>query len=157
MKTRTIFTTLLLLMAVSASAQLANFNGTWKIDATKSQIPEMLYLSQISIIVKGDSLITTRTYSNPNGEEYPFTERMTLNDKESKTVIYDMPRVTKARKNSDLTIGIESKTTFYGDSGEQALVAKEIWKTDGKTITLDQVTQMSGHEYKGVFYYNKVK
>jgi hypothetical protein len=157
MKTRTILTSLLLLIAVSASAQLANFNGTWKIDATKSQIPEMLYLSQISITIKGDSLITTRTYSNPNGEEYPFTERMTLNDKESKTVIYDMPRVTKARKNSDSTIGIESKTTFYGDSGEDSLVAKEIWKTDGKTLTLDQVNQMSGQEFKGVFYYNKVK
>lgn len=157
MKTRTILTTLLLLFAVSLSAQMSNFNGTWKINREKSQIPDMLYLSQITITVKGDSLITTRTYTSPDYQEYPFTELLTLDDKEVKTVIYEMPRVSKAKKNPDASIGIESKTTFYGDSGEDNLVAREIWKTDGKTLTLDHVNQMAGQEFKGVFYYNKVK
>ena len=154
---RTIITTAFILIAVTISAQLSNFNGTWKINKEKSNVPaDQLYLSQISIMVKGDSLITTRTYTDPNYQEYPFAENLTLDGKEAKISIYDMPRVSKATKDGG-TIIINSKTTFYGGGGEDNLTAVETWKSGDDSLSIDQVIQVSGQEFKGVFVYDKVK
>lgn len=154
---KTIISTALILLTVTLSAQLSNFNGTWKINKEKSNVPaDQLYLSQISIMIKGDSLLTTRTYTDPNYQEYPFAENLTLDGKEAKINIYDMPRVTKANKEGG-TIIINSKTTFNGGSGEDNLTAAENWKSNGDSLTIDQVIQVSGQEFKGVFVYDKVK
>jgi hypothetical protein len=157
MKTKTILAAaILLLFMISASAQ-TSFNGTWKINKEKTTIPNELYLSQITMTVDGEKLVTTRTYTNPDYQEYPFDEVITLDGKECKTVIYDMPRVSKARKGADGSIIIESKTTFYGDSGQSDLVANETWKVadQGKSLVCEFTTQMMGQERKLVFYYTK--
>ena len=97
---KTIFSVLFVLVTVSLSAQLSNFNGTWKINKEKSNVPtDQLYLSQIIIMIKGDSLLTTRTYTDPSYQEYPFTENLTLDGKEAKITIFDMPRVSKSEKS----------------------------------------------------------
>lgn len=154
---RTIISTAFIFLTVALSAQLSNFNGTWKINKEKSNVPaDQLYLSQISIMIKGDSLITTRTYTDPNYQEYPFAENLTLDGKEAKISIYDMPRVSKATKNGE-SIVINSKTTFYGNGGEDNLTAAETWKAKGDSLSIDQVIQVSGQEFKGVFVYDKVK
>lgn len=158
MKKITTISALLIFVAFSASAQLSGFNGTWKINKEKSNFPsDQLYLSQITITINGDSILTNRTYTDPNYQEYPFQENMTLDGKEAKIVIYDMPRVAKARKGDDGSILIDTKTTFNGGSGDENLVAIEIWKTDGKTLTLDVVNQMMGQEMKSTVVYDKVK
>lgn len=152
---KTILSAAIMLFAITISAQ-TTFDGTWKINSNKSNVPtDQLYLSQISIMVRGDSLLTTRTYSDPNGQEYPFQENMTFDGKEAQINIYDMPRVSKAQKGSDGTITVDSKTTFNG--GGDSLVAKETWKSDGSTLSIDQVIQMAGQEFKGIFLYDKVK
>ncbi|MGE5419124.1 MAG: hypothetical protein ACM3UT_03015 [Chloroflexota bacterium] len=154
---KTILSAAFLLFAFAISAQ-SPFNGTWKINKDKSNVPtDQLYLSQISVMVRGDSLLTTRTYSDPNGQEYPFDENMTFDGKEAKINIYDMPRVSKAQKGPDGTIIIDSRTTFNGGGGEDSLVAKESWKSDGNSLSIDQTIQMSGQEFKGIFVYDKVK
>lgn len=154
---KTILTAAFILFTIALSAQ-SQFNGTWKINKDKSNVPtDQLYLSQISVTIKGDSLLTTRTYTDPNYTEYPFEENMTLDGKEAKITVYDMPRVSKAQKGENGTIIVNSKTTFYAGGGEDSLVAQETWKTDGKSLSIDQVIQMSGQEFKGVFVYDKVK
>lgn len=158
MKKKTIISALLIFVAFSASAQLSGFNGTWKINKEKSNYPtDQLYLSQISIAVTGDSILTNRTYTDPNYQEYPFEENMTLDGKEAKIYIYDMPRVSKARKGENGTVLIDSKTTFGGGSGDEDMVAIEVWKTDGKTLTLEAINQMMGQEIKSTVVYDKVK
>jgi len=154
---RTILSAAFIFFAIALSAQLSDFNGTWKINKEKSNIPtDQLYLSQISVMIKGDSLLTTRTYTDPSYQEYPFAENLTLDGKEAKITIYDMPRVSKADK-ADGTILISSKTTYYGGSGEETLVATETWKCDATSLSIDQVIQMAGQEFKGAFVYDKVK
>lgn len=155
---RTSLLAFFLMVAFSLSAQLSNFNGIWKINKDKSNVPsDQLYLTQITIMVKGDSVLTTRTYTDPNYQEYPFAENMTLDGKEAKITIFDMPRVSKAQKGPDGTIIVDSNTTFYSGGGEDHLVAKENWKAEGDTLSIDQTIQMAGQEFKGVFVYNKVK
>jgi hypothetical protein len=145
----------------TASGQKPEFSGEWKLNKEKTILADnQLFLSGIKIQFKNDSLLTSRTYQNSNGEEYPFDENLSLDSKECKIVIYNMPRVSKASGiNSDGSILIESKTTFTTDNGEDNMVAKENWKVDneGKMLTLQFINKSAAGESAGNFYYNKVK
>ena len=88
---------LFMAVTVTANGQKSDFQGTWKLDRTKSTLPANLpTLIGITISIKGDSLLTERVYDSMDGQEYPFTENLTLDGKESGITIYDMPRKTKA-------------------------------------------------------------
>ncbi len=145
----------------SALGQRANFSGEWKLNKEKTVLADnQLFLSRVTIQLKSDSLLTTRVYENANGEEYPFEENLSLDGKECKIVIFDMPRTTKAsRSDTDGSLIIESTTTFNGNNGEENLTAKETWKVDdeGETLTIGFTNKMSGSETVGTNYYNKVK
>jgi hypothetical protein len=164
MKTKTLFLILILFIfsfSYSASGQGTNFSGKWELNKEKTVLADnQLFLSGITIQLKSDSLLTTRTYQNSNGEEYPFDENLSLDGKECKFTIYDMPRTSKVTKSdADTSLVIESTTTFNGQNGEEDMVAKETWKvdTEGNTLTLNFTNKMSGTETTGINYYNKVK
>ncbi len=164
MKKQTIFTTILLLIIVSvfnASAQKTDLTGEWKINREKSVITEgQLLLSKITIQLKSDSLITTRVYESGDGQEYPFDEKISLDGKENKLIIYDMPRTSTAtHSDSDGSLTIASTTTLNGNNGMEDMVAKETWKldTDGKYLTLVFTNKMSGNETTGTYFYEKAK
>jgi len=161
MKTRLILIATVLVFIVSSlavSAQNGNFSGEWKLNTEKTVLPsDQLYLLKITIKIDDNKLLTTRTYSNSNGEEYPFEENLTLDGKECKITIYEMPRVSKATKGADGSLVIESHTTFNANGSEEQLVANEVWKLDKDTLIIDVTNKMMGNEIKGVTYYNKVK
>jgi len=162
MKTKSIFILIFLaiITSVSVNGQNSEFSGEWNMDKEKSTVSEELFLSRVTIQLKNDTLLTTRVYANGYGEEYPFDENLSLDGKDCSIYIYDMPRTSKAsRSTSDGSLSIESKTTFYGDSGEEDLIAKEIWKVDnaGKVLTINYTNKMSGGETTGTSYYNKTK
>ncbi|NLJ42367.1 MAG: hypothetical protein GX431_01830 [Bacteroidales bacterium] len=140
-----------------ASAQKPDFNGKWKLDATKSTLPEYTpVLTRINVVVKGDSLLTQRFYDTGDGQEYPFTENVTLDGKEYSITIYDMPRKTKASASSeDGSFYVESTTT----TGSGDFVSKETWKTDpsNKILTISFKNVMEGNEGTGSFILNKVE
>ncbi len=164
MKTKITFFFLVLFIISSSSSlsgQKSKFSGDWKLNTEKTVLTDnQLVLSKVSIKLLSDSLLTVRVYENSNGEEYPFDEKLTLDGKPCKIYIYDMPRSTKAtRSESEGSITIESVTTFYGNNGEEDLLAKELWKVDneGKTLTIEYTNKVAGNEYKGTSYYNRVK
>ena len=164
MKTKSIFGFLFILFFIasfSAQAQNSALTGEWKLNREKTVLADnQLFLSKVIIQVKGDSLLTTRVYENGNGEEYPFEENLTLDGKDCKVTIYEMPRTSKAsRVNSDGSILIESKTTFTGNNGQEDLLAKETWKVDNesKMLIIDFTNKMSAGEVTVKSYYNKVK
>jgi len=164
MKTKSIICFLLLLAIVpsfSALGQKDVFSGEWKLNREKAVYAEnQPFLAAITIKLKSDSVLINRVYENGNGEQYPFDENMSLDGKDTKIVIYDMPRSSKAtRSKTDASIVIESKTTFNGNNGPDDLTAKETWKVDseGKTLSIEFVNKMSGTETPGTNYYTKVK
>jgi len=146
---------------IPSMGQSTSFSGEWKLNREKSNIQDnQLILTKIKILVKSDSLLTTRTYENQNGEEYPFDENLTLNGKDCKITIYEMPRSSKATvSKSDGTLQIESTTTFYGNSGEENLVAKETWKVEdgGKALSFTFTNTMSAGAATGAHYFERVK
>ena len=149
------------LTSLSLSAQKPDFSGEWKLNREKTALADnSLFLSGITIKIKADTLFTSRVYENANGEQYPFDENVTLDGKEGKISIYEMPRVTKATGiNADGSINVESKTTFNNNGIEDNLVAKEIWKIAGDTkmLTIEFTNSMSAGSGSGTLYFNKTK
>jgi hypothetical protein len=164
MKTNKTFILLLFSMIIfsySSYGQGNNLSGEWKLNREKTVLAEnQLFLSRVIVNLKTDSILTTRVYENGNGDEYPFEEKLSLDGKECKISIYDMPRTSKAtRSAADGSVNIESTTTFSGNNGEENLVAKENWKidSDGKTLVVAFTNKMSAGEASGTNYYNKIK
>jgi len=164
MKTKTIFFILFLLTLLPASlinAQKPDLSGEWKLNKEKSTITDpQLFLSKITFLVKTDSLFTTRVYENGNGEEYPFEENLSLDGKDCKIVIFEMPRTSKATCSAnDGSIMIASATTFNNGNGPEDMTANETWKMDneGQFLTLTFTNKMSGNESTGTYYFEKAK
>ena len=164
MKTKTIFIALSILFFLSAStiyAQKADLSGEWKLNKEKTVLADnQIFLTGITIQLKSDSLLTTRLYENGNGEQYPFDENLSLDGKDCKIYVYDMPRTTKvSRSNSDGSILFESSTIFQGYNGSDTLSAKETFRIDneGKILTMNFTNKSSAGEITGTNYYDKVK
>jgi hypothetical protein len=156
-----LFAASMLIASVNCFAQKPDFAGEWKLNREKTVLDDnQLFLSKVTIQIKGDSLFTTRVYENGMGEEYPFDENLTLDGKDCKITIYDMPRTSKAFfSENDSLLNVESKTTFYGDSGEQDMIAKEVWKIDPltKMLTVEFTNKVADNETTGINYYTKSK
>jgi len=150
---------LIVALSVSAGDKKAGYVGEWKLDREKTNLGNaQLFMSKISIQLKNDSLITIRTYENNNGEQYPFNENLTLDGKEYKITVYDLPRKAKASwSQGDNALVIETTTTFYGNSGEENVVAKETWRVDetGNLLTGEFILKTSQGESKGTHFFRK--
>ena len=156
-----IFTLLFVISTFSLQAEEPAFTGEWKLNKGKTILQgNQIFLSKLMIKVKGDSLLTNRTYENSNGQEYPFAENLSLDGKEHKIVIYDMPRTTKAtRSTSDGTLILDSNTTFYRDGQEVIVNSKETWKVEqgANLLTISSTTKMADKEFPGTLYMDRVK
>ncbi len=154
-----LFVLLFIVAAVYAGGKSSSYSGIWKLNREKTPSANgQIFLSKISILLRNDSLFTVRTYENNNGETYPFDENLTMDGKECKITIYDMPRKSKASwSEQGKSLVIESITTFTRDSREENLTSTETWKMDenGNSITVDYTTTMSTATFKGTLYFNK--
>jgi len=148
-------------LSLSVTGQKSEFSGTWKIDKLKSVLPEyMPTLIKISINIEGDSLITERVYEGGDGQEYPFTEKLTLDGKECRITIYDMPRKLKANwSEQDGSLIIESTTTFNGQNGAEDFISRETWKInkENNSLTINFKNTLSGGESEGYFFFIKAE
>jgi hypothetical protein len=152
-----------MVLAISSSfmvtAQKADFNGTWKLDRTKSTLAEYTpILTRIEIKINGDSLLTERYYDTGDGQEYPFTENVILDGKEYGITIYDMPRKTKASwSDQEGSLIVESVITVNGDNGTEDFITKESWKVDKttNTFTITYKNKLGSNETEGAFILNK--
>ena len=154
---------LILLSVFVANAFAGNKNdslsGVWKLNVEKTPpANNRIFLSKISFKLKNDSLFTIRTYENNNGETYPFDENLTLDGKEYKIVVYDLPRKARAyRSKDDGALIIESTTTFNGNSGEEDFNLIEAWKAaeNGTVLTVNFAAKSSAGDTKGSYLFVK--
>lgn len=150
---------LLLIAAFSFAKDAADFSGDWVLDKEMSKMPESsIQICKIKIKQDGNKLATSRTYENDYGEEYPFSEDVTLGGDQLEHFIYDMPRKAEAKWSEDKkNIVFESTTTFYGDAGEVNMLAKENWSLDQKagTLTIEFTSTSSLGEQKGTAVFKK--
>ncbi len=152
-----------LLFSFTAFAYDGNedFSGEWKLDKEKTDLSgNQLILAKITVTHKGNSLLTSRTYENDYGEQYPFEENLSLDGKESNIIIYDMPRKTTALRSEDgESLIITSTIKYYGDTGEEEFSVEETWslKEKGKWLSIDFTTNSSRGTNKGTYFFKKVE
>lgn len=150
---------LFLSLSVSSSAQKNDLNGKWKLDRTKSpRQGEWPLLIGLSVSIKGDSLYADRLYELTDGQQYPFSEALTLDNKEVNIYVYDMPRKIKATWSApESVLKFESTTTFYSNSGQENFISTETWKADAanKTLTINYISKTSAGEVPGIMVFIK--
>ncbi len=155
-----LFMALTIVSALQVSGQKADFNGSWKLNIAKSTMVEYANLVRIDVQIKGDSLLTERYYDTGDGQEYPFTENLTLDGKEFNITIYDMPRKAKASfSDVDGSVIVESTITFNRDGGSEDFISQETWKADiaNKTLTISFKNSIAGEESTGLFFFSKTE
>ena len=144
-----------------ASGGDVDFSGEWKLDKEKTEMSSMpLHLSHIKITQNGNSLQTTRTYSNQYGEQYPFDEEILVDGEDREILIYEMKRSTSASWSEDgKSLLIKSITKYYGNSGEEEILTEETWgvQDKGKTISVQYTVNTVNGNYTGTSYYTKTE
>lgn len=154
-------TILFLVCSFFVKAQNNPLTGEWKLNKEKTVLAaNQIFLLKIVIQVKGDSLLTTRTYQNNDGQEYPFNENLSLSGKEGKIVIYDMPRTAKATlSKDDGSIALESTTTFYRDGQEVNMKVLESWKVESENKLLAIISKLTtaAGEVSSTSFFDRVK
>ena len=149
---------ILIVSTTFAKPKSTNFSGMWTLDTDKTiNINTNLTLIKINITQTKDSLLTSRTYQNDEGENYPFDENLTLDGKEHHIVIYDFPRKASAKWAKDgKSLAVESTTTYDTDTGTADLVIKETWtlSKDG-ALAIDFHTSTPEREEQGRNVYKK--
>lgn len=149
---------LTIIFTISATAQKSDFSGTWKIDRTKSVLPEYTpILTKITVNLKTDSLVTKRFYDVGDGQEYPFDEKLPLNGTNVSITIYDMPRKANVTwSDKDNTVNLTSTITYYPSGSPVDFNSKETWKVEqANTLTISFVNKSSQGESTGTFFFNK--
>jgi len=162
MKKALVFISLMVLtiiFTISAIAQKSSYSGTWKLDRTKSVVPEYTpVLTRITVTMKADSIFTKRYYDIGDGNEYPFDENLPLNGTNVSITIYDMPRKTNVTwSDIDNTVNLTSTITFYDSGSPVDFNSKETWKVDQtNTMTISFVNKSNQGEANGHFVLSKV-
>lgn len=151
---------ILLLTALPAFGQKADFTGNWLLDKTKSiVITDQPTMIKLEVRMTADSLLTLRVYDRGDNQEFPFNENLGLDSKDCSIVIFNMPRKSKVGfTESDGSLAIESTTTFSTDSGPADFKTKEVWKLDKekKILTIEFKNNMMGNDTNGSWIYGKV-
>ncbi len=161
MKKALVFISLMVLtiiFSISANAQKSSLSGTWKLDRSKSVLPEYTpILTRINVTMKTDSILTVRFYDIGDGQEYPFDENLPLNGSNVSITIYDMPRKANATwSDTDKTVNLTSTITFSDSGTPVDFNSKETWKVDQtNTMTISFVNKSSQGEATGKFVFTK--
>lgn len=152
---------LLFAIVAVAGEESVNFSGDWKLDRKKSDLSESrLFLAKITITQKEDSLIARRTYENMNGEQYPFTEKLALDGKESEIIVYDIPRASTANLSEDgKSATITSKMTFYREGSEVEWTLLETWTLTekGTILSINFNSKSPRGDSEVTYFYNKTQ
>ncbi len=145
----------LFVLAMSASAETANYSGTWTLDVSKSKLGERNMIAEQTLTVvqtDKDITVTPKTKRNPppdgmGGGRGGFgggdnATTYSLDGKETKTEVEGrmgkMP-VTLSAKTDGGKLHLSSSSTFSGPNGEMTITTKETWElsSDGKTLTIN--------------------
>jgi hypothetical protein len=154
----------LMLSGASVIAQNPNFTGSWKLNESKSTLPEMGFRRPATkITVKQDNIALNadRVSAGRDGEERVTKEKVTLDGKVSENVVMqDRTRKSTATWSADgKVLEIKSSMTFDMNGETREMKSSEKWKlsADKNTLTIEAITDGRDGEIKSTLVYDIVK
>ena len=157
-----IFTFLLISFVTFAEDEKANFSGEWSLNEEKSELGEGRRLraaSKLTITQEGNNLSIERLSTRRSGEEFKTEEKLTLDGKECKNIVFrDRERKSIANWSKDgKSLNISSSIVFERNGEEFEISSVEIWKLleDGKTLSIEYTSKSSRGERKATYFYDK--
>ena len=138
-----------------------DFQGKWSFNEDKSTLDEMgrAFIPHTLVITQSENEMTIqKTFTTQSGEDMVTDEKMTLDGKESKSEIWNSPRITTAKwsENGD-TLHIDIKITFNQDGNMNEMQLKEAWSMldGGKCINVNHFSSSSWGERKITMVFDK--
>jgi hypothetical protein len=146
----------LFLLAVSTSAQTADFSGTWSLDVSRSKLGDRNMIAEQTLTVvqtAKDITVTpaTKRTAPPDaaggggargGMGGGDTKSTFTLDGKGKDVTVDSPRgpstATLTGKSEGGKLNLTTSRSFDGPNGPMTMSSKETWElsSDGKTLTI---------------------
>ncbi len=153
-----------MLWTSNAMAQNQSFSGTWMLNESKSNLPEMGFrrpASKITATQDNVALNTERLSKGRDGEDRITKETITLDGKECENVVFqDRKRKSIATWSADgkqLTIKSVMIFDFNGETRE--MKSMEIWQLsdDKSTLTINSTSDGRDGEIKATLVYDLAK
>ncbi len=147
-------------MSSYAQSGKVNFSGEWSFNESKSNMGEGRFQISLKLIIKqeGNNLTIERLQKGRDGQEMKFTQKLTLDGKESENTTRRGTKksvVTWSDDGKALTI----KSIMVFDRGGEIFEMKsiELWKlTDGgKNLSIKSSASTPRGERKTTFVYDK--
>jgi len=164
--------TLLLALSVAAMAQSkgANFAGTWELDKSKSQLPQMMAdnITSMTWVVTQDGTQITREQKMEGGQGGGGGRGMGMGGGRPMTVKLDGSETTSETQRGKSTVKaawqgdgkileINTSSTFSGQNGEMTMKSVEHWELadGGKTLKVHQKRETPRGEMESTLVFTK--
>lgn len=142
--------------ALSASAQVPDFSGSWKLNNDKSKLNAEFSMAPLQLIVaqKGNDLSIER-HSEFQGEAVTMTDKFTLDGKEcvNKGFMDTQKKSNAAWSDDKKSLKITSK--IVTDDGNEINIT-EILKLDGGNLIVDSSSSSSWGDMAETHVYDKM-
>lgn len=160
-KCRIFLSVSLLILVSSVTFGQANFSGSWALNESKSNFGESQFRmasNTLTITQDANTFSIEKSFRGQDGEERKFTEKYTLDGKQSINPMFNSEKKSTATWSADkkaLTVASVMVFEFNGESSE--IKTTEVYKlSEGdKLMTIDTQSVSSRGERKTTAAYDK--
>jgi hypothetical protein len=152
---KTVFLLATFLVSVTASAQLLDFSGNWKLNTSKSKLGDQFSMAPKEIIVaQKDNDFNVEKHSSFQDQEFTINDKFTLDGKECINPGWQdtQKKSTAVWSEDKMSLKITTKMSM-GDGGEMTIV--EVYKIDGNNMIIESSSSSSFGEMAETMVYDK--
>ena len=145
----------LVLISSSGFSQVMDFSGTWKINKEKSELGQEFSMAPNELILEqGENSLLAERHSTFNGEDFTFTEKMTLDGKECENPAWrdSIKKSTAVWSGDNKVLTIKSKIPIQ-DGEEMTIIQK--YKMEGENLSIETSASSSYGDMTEHFIFEK--
>ena len=150
-----VFLFTLVLISLSGIGQVVDFSGTWKINKEKSELGMEFSMAPNELILEhGENSLLAVRHSTFNGEDFTFTDKLTLDGKECENPGWrdSIKKSTAVWSDDNKVLTVESKIPMQ-DGGEMTIIQK--YKMEGENLSIETSASSSYGDLTEHFIFEK--
>ena len=132
-----------------------DFSGTWKINKEKSELGMEFSMAPNELILEhGENSLLAVRHSTFNGEDFTFTDKLTLDGKECENPGWrdSIKKSTAVWSDDNKVLTVESKIPMQ-DGGEMTIIQK--YKMEGENLSIETSASSSYGDLTEHFIFEK--